>query len=54
MLSKTKKKMTVVHKGNIMKYTEGSFREWAYEVGREYADALTFLMKKIKLCSMIE
>lgn len=27
--------VTVVHKGNIMKYTEGAFRTWAYEVARE-------------------
>ena len=27
--------VTIVHKGNIMKYTEGAFREWAYEVARE-------------------
>jgi isocitrate dehydrogenase len=26
---------TVVHKGNIMKYTEGAFREWAYQTVRE-------------------
>jgi len=24
--------MTIVHKGNIMKFTEGAFKEWAYEV----------------------
>jgi isocitrate dehydrogenase len=31
--------VTLVHKGNIMKYTEGAFREWGYEVAREqYAD----------------
>jgi isocitrate dehydrogenase len=31
--------VTLVHKGNIMKYTEGAFREWGYEVVRdEYAD----------------
>ncbi|WP_459744923.1 NADP-dependent isocitrate dehydrogenase, partial [Pseudomonas sp. 3A(2025)] len=24
--------VTIVHKGNIMKYTEGAFKEWAYEV----------------------
>jgi isocitrate dehydrogenase len=24
--------VTIMHKGNIMKYTEGAFREWAYEV----------------------
>lgn len=27
--------VTLVHKGNIMKYTEGSFREWGYEVVRD-------------------
>ena len=31
--------VTLVHKGNIMKYTEGAFREWGYEVVRdEYSD----------------
>lgn len=27
--------VTLVHKGNIMKYTEGSFRDWGYEVAME-------------------
>ncbi len=27
--------VTIVHKGNIMKYTEGAFRNWGYEVARE-------------------
>jgi isocitrate dehydrogenase len=27
-----RKKITIIHKGNIMKYTEGAFRNWAYEV----------------------
>jgi len=27
-----RKKVTIIHKGNIMKYTEGSFLNWAYEV----------------------
>ena len=31
--------VTLVHKGNIMKFTEGAFREWGYEVVRdEFAD----------------
>ncbi len=31
--------VTIVHKGNIMKYTEGAFRSWGYEVARElYGD----------------
>ncbi len=27
--------VTLVHKGNIMKFTEGAFRDWGYEVARE-------------------
>ena len=31
--------VTLVHKGNIMKYTEGAFRDWGYEVARkEFGD----------------
>jgi len=31
--------VTMVHKGNIMKYTEGAFRDWGYELAREeFAD----------------
>jgi isocitrate dehydrogenase len=33
--------VTLVHKGNIMKYTEGAFRDWGYEVAEgEFADTL--------------
>jgi isocitrate dehydrogenase len=33
--------VTLVHKGNIMKFTEGAFRDWGYEVARdEFGDAL--------------
>jgi isocitrate dehydrogenase len=36
-----KPSVTLVHKGNIMKYTEGGFREWGYEVVRdEFADQI--------------
>ena len=31
-LPKHKQKVTLVHKGNIMKYTEGAFRDWGYEL----------------------
>ena len=32
--------VTLVHKGNIMKFTEGAFRDWGYEVARErFGDA---------------
>ena len=34
-----RRSVTIVHKGNIMKYTEGAFRDWAYEVARtEFAE----------------
>jgi isocitrate dehydrogenase len=31
-LPKNKQMVTLVHKGNIMKYTEGAFRDWGYEL----------------------
>jgi len=34
-LSRGRKSVTLVHKGNIMKFTEGAFRDWGYEVARE-------------------
>ena len=35
-----RKSVTLVHKGNIMKYTEGAFRDWGYEVAkREFGAA---------------
>ncbi|MBM7636404.1 NADP-dependent isocitrate dehydrogenase [Streptococcus saliviloxodontae] len=35
-------KVTLVHKGNIQKFTEGGFRKWGYELAqKEYADALS-------------
>ena len=34
-----RKSLTFVHKGNIMKFTEGAFRNWGYELAeRDYAD----------------
>jgi len=35
-----KSSVTLVHKGNIMKFTEGAFRQWAYELAAEYGDRL--------------
>ncbi|MDQ7785142.1 MAG: isocitrate dehydrogenase (NADP(+)) [Desulfomonilaceae bacterium] len=34
-LENGKRRVTLVHKGNIMKFTEGAFRDWGYEVARE-------------------
>lgn len=38
-LSNQRKSVTIVHKGNIMKFTEGAFRNWAYAVAeREFPE----------------
>lgn len=38
-LENKRRSVTLVHKGNIMKFTEGSFRNWGYEVAEsEFAD----------------
>ena len=34
-ISNNKKSITLVHKGNIMKFTEGGFRDWGYELAVE-------------------
>lgn len=34
-----RKSVTLVHKGNIMKFTEGSFRDWGYKVAKEEYNA---------------
>ena len=35
-IDKGRRSVTLVHKGNIMKFTEGAFRAWGYEVAREF------------------
>ncbi|HJR54202.1 MAG TPA: isocitrate dehydrogenase (NADP(+)) [Gemmatimonadota bacterium] len=38
-IDKGRRSVTLVHKGNIMKFTEGAFREWGYEVAAaEFGD----------------
>ena len=34
-----RKSVTLVHKGNIMKFTEGSFRDWGYKVAKDFFGA---------------
>ncbi len=34
-LENGRRSVTLVHKGNIMKFTEGAFRDWGYELARE-------------------
>ena len=38
-ISNNKKSITLVHKGNIMKFTEGGFRDWGYELAVEEFNA---------------
>jgi isocitrate dehydrogenase len=39
-IAKGRESVTLVHKGNIMKFTEGAFRDWGYEVAKEkFADS---------------
>jgi isocitrate dehydrogenase len=35
-----RRSVTLMHKGNIMKFTEGAFRNWAYEAAREFGDMI--------------
>ena len=35
-----KKSVTLVHKGNIMKFTEGAFRDWGYKVAKDFYGAV--------------
>ncbi|MFH1196500.1 MAG: isocitrate dehydrogenase (NADP(+)) [bacterium] len=36
-----RKSVTLVHKGNIMKFTEGAFRDWGYETAKKYFPDVT-------------
>jgi isocitrate dehydrogenase len=40
-IANDRKLVTLVHKGNIMKFTEGAFRDWGYEVAKEYPQFIT-------------
>jgi isocitrate dehydrogenase len=40
-ITKSCSSVTLVHKGNIMKFTEGAFRDWGYEVAREKFSGVT-------------
>ncbi len=43
-----KRSVTLVHKGNIMKYTEGAFREWGYELARTEFAAETLSWQEVQ------
>ncbi len=39
-IKEKRKSVTFVHKGNIMKFTEGAFRDWGYKVAKEFFGAV--------------
>jgi len=39
-IDNNRKSVTIAHKGNIMKFTEGGFKTWGYEVAKEEFDAV--------------
>ena len=41
-LLNNRKSVTLVHKGNFMKYTEGKFKEWGYELAKSEYNAVDF------------
>jgi isocitrate dehydrogenase len=47
-IEKQKDSVTMVHKGNIMKFTEGAFKEWGYQVAREEFADYTVLEEDLK------
>ncbi len=46
--------VTIVHKGNIMKFTEGAFKNWGYELAEAEFTHQTFTWKKYKLIEQEE
>ncbi len=47
-LAHHRKSVTLMHKGNIMKFTEGAFREWGYQAAKEYFGDLVITEKEVQ------
>lgn len=45
-LKYNRKSVTIVHKGNIMKFTEGAFRDWGYAIAEEYFPGKVYTWKQ--------
>lgn len=43
-----RKSVTIMHKGNIMKFTEGAFRQWGYEVAKEEFGEITITEEELE------
>ncbi|MBI3943890.1 MAG: isocitrate dehydrogenase (NADP(+)) [Chloroflexi bacterium] len=46
-LDNNRKSVTFMHKGNIMKFTEGAFRQWGYELAKEEFGAYTVTEEEV-------
>ena len=46
-LDNKRRSLTIVHKGNIMKYTEGAFRDWGYQIAAEEFGAQTVTEEEV-------
>lgn len=46
-INRNRKSVTLVHKGNIMKYTEGAFRAWGYELARQEFGDITITEEEL-------
>lgn len=46
-IDNNKRSVTIVHKGNIMKYTEGAFRDWGYQLAKEEFGAQTVTEEEV-------
>ncbi len=53
-LENGRKTVTLVHKGNIQKFTEGAFREWGYEVAQEEFRAQTVTERESWILGNVE
>ncbi len=53
-LGNKRRSVTLVHKGNIMKFTEGAFRDWGYEVAREEFPQETVILNEVEDQSLIK
>ena len=47
-ITNNRKSVTLVHKGNIQKFTEGAFREWGYELAKEDYPDITVTWDEIE------
>lgn len=46
-IERKRRSVTLVHKGNIMKYTEGAFRDWGYELAKEEFSDITITEQEL-------